>query len=145
MKIANIIVKQGALRSQPSFIGQMLTNLSYGESVEISQEANGWAKIRVIKTGQTGWVHLSALSKDAMTLKSVFSNSGNSTLNHSATTDELALAGKGFNKQVENQYKSRNPNIDFSWIDKMEHLTISDIEIQRFLQEGQIYPIGGQS
>ena len=140
MKTANIIVKQGALRSQPSFVGQMLTNLGYGESVEISNESNGWSQVRVKRTGQTGWIHNSALSEKPVTLKS-----GGVSAGHSATGDELALAGKGFNKQVEQQYQSKNPGVDFSWINKMEKITISDQQVQKFLREGQVLPGGGQS
>jgi uncharacterized protein YgiM (DUF1202 family) len=140
MKIANIIVKHGALRSQPSFVGQMLTNLGYGESVEISNESNGWSQVRVKRTGQTGWIHNSALSEKPVTLKS-----GGVSAGHSATGDELALAGKGFNKQVEQQYQSKNPGVDFSWINKMERFTITDQQAQKFLREGQVLPGGGQS
>jgi len=140
MKMANIIVKQGALRSQPSFIGDVITNVSYGESIAVSEEVNGWARVRVTRTGKTGWIHSSALSEKAMTLKS-----GSLTAKQSATGDELALAGKGFNKQVEQQFKSKNPGIDFSWVNKMETFTISDSQIQLFLKEGQVTPRGGQS
>ncbi|MBF0260197.1 MAG: SH3 domain-containing protein, partial [Desulfamplus sp.] len=35
MKMANILVKQGALRTQPSFVGQMITSVSYGETVQV--------------------------------------------------------------------------------------------------------------
>ncbi|MGD9732122.1 MAG: SH3 domain-containing protein [Desulfamplus sp.] len=140
MKTANIIVKQGALRSQPSFIGQMISNLNYGESVEISSQSNGWSNVRVIRTGLRGWLHNSALSQKAVTLQS-----GGLSGTHSATGDELALAGKGFNRQVEQQYQAKNPNIDFSWINNMEAVTISDFQIQQFLREGEVVPGGYRS
>lgn len=140
MKIANILVKKGSLRAQPTFVGQIITNVCYGERVDITDELNGWSKIRVIRTGQTGWIHNSALSSKAITLKSGTLNAG-----HSATSDELALAGKGFNKQVEQQFRAKNPKIDFSWVNKMESFTISERQIQSFLQEGQVRPTGGQS
>ncbi|MBF0233001.1 MAG: SH3 domain-containing protein [Desulfamplus sp.] len=140
MKMANILVKQGALRTQPSFVGQMITSVSYGETVQVLDEANGWARIKIIRTGQMGWMHNSALSDKAMSLKS-----GGLNASQSATGDELALAGKGFNRQVEQQFKSRNPNVDFSWVNKMETFTISDRQTQVFLQEGQVSPGGGHS
>ncbi|MBF0211319.1 MAG: SH3 domain-containing protein [Desulfamplus sp.] len=140
MQVANIIVKQGALRSKPSFIGQMITNLNYGEAVEISENSNGWSKAKVVKTGQIGWIHTSAISKQSTALKSGDLNSGKS---HSATSDELALAGKGFNRQVEQQFKAQNPNVDFSWINKMETFRVSDSQIAKFLKEGQVMPLGG--
>lgn len=140
MEMANVVVKQGALRSLPSFIGEIITNLSYGQSVEVAQKTNGWARVRVASTGQTGWMHGSALSQRPVTLKS-----GSLKAGHSATGDELALAGKGFNREVEQQFKAKNPGIDFAWVNTMENFTISDREMQLFLQEGQVTPRGGQS
>lgn len=140
MKMANILVKQGTLRSQPSFIGAVITNVTYGESVGVESEANGWVRVRVVRTGQIGWIHRSALSDKAITLKS-----GTLTTGSSATGDELALAGKGFNKEVEQQFRSKNPRVDFSWVNQMEHFTISDQQIQMFLKEGQVTPTGGKS
>ncbi|MBF0468188.1 MAG: SH3 domain-containing protein [Desulfamplus sp.] len=138
MKTVNVLVKKGALRTQPSFIGQVIADVGYGEAVQVVEQANGWTRVKVIRNGHMGWMHDSALSDKAMSLKSGGLNAG-----QSATGDELALAGKGFNKQVEQQFRSRNPGVDFSWVNKMEAFTISDRQVQIFLQEGQVLPGGG--
>ena len=36
-----------------------------------------------------------------------------------ATASEVALAGKGFNKQVEDSYKAKNPQLNFAAVDRM--------------------------
>jgi hypothetical protein len=61
----------------------------------------------------------------------------------SASSDELALAGKGFSKQVENEFKGKNPKINYAWVDRMEKFVVSEKQIKRFLKEGELSPKGG--
>ena len=61
----------------------------------------------------------------------------------STSSDELALAGKGFSKQVENEFKEKNPNVNYAWIDRMEKFVVSETQIKRFLKEGKLSPKGG--
>ncbi len=78
-----------------------------------------------------------------LTEKKVVLKPGASDVKKAATNDEIALAGKGFNKQVEGEFKTRNQNIDFIWIDKMEKITVSQSQMQKFLKQGKLYPEGG--
>jgi len=55
----------------------------------------------------------------------------------------LALAGKGFNSDVEAQFKKTHKDIDFSVVDKMEKIKISSSEMQAFLKDGDVAPKGG--
>jgi len=41
-----------------------------------------------------------------------------------ASSGELALAGKGFNADVEAEFKRNHREIDFSWIDRMQAIKI---------------------
>jgi hypothetical protein len=69
--------------------------------------------------------------------------SGTANVQTSASGDELALAGKGFSKQVENEFKGKNPNINYAWIDRMEKFVVSQKQSQQFLKEGELSPEGG--
>ncbi|MFH0880636.1 MAG: hypothetical protein V2A34_13050, partial [Lentisphaerota bacterium] len=57
-----------------------------------------------------------------------------------ASGEELALAGKGFNSDVEAEFKSQNKNVDFTWVDKMEKMKETPDELISFLKEGQVNP-----
>lgn len=61
----------------------------------------------------------------------------------SATADEIALAGKGFNKQVEDAYKSRNKGVSFAEVDRMLRIKVSPDELRKFLMEGKLAEFGG--
>jgi len=132
----SVQVKNGQLRSTPSFLGKVLKTVPYGGLVFVMGSKGDWK--RVSTDGQesnSGWIHSSAL-----TPKKIIFRAGETDVEEIATNDELALAGKGFNKQVEQAFKSQNPNIDFSWIDRMENYRVSQQEIAAFLKKGEVTP-----
>ena len=58
--------------------------------------------------------------------------------------DEIVLAGKGFNAQVEEQFKQQNQNLDYGWIDRMEQkLAVSQEAMRQFLNAGDLSDAGG--
>lgn len=136
-KMMSVQVKTTPLRDIPSFVGKAGATLSYGDRVEVMNTQGPWAKVNA-PGGLTGWVHTSALSSKRIVLRS-----GEETAQAKASNDELALAGKGFNSDVEGEFKKQHQNIDFSWIDKMEKMRISSGEMQVFLKEGDIRPREG--
>jgi hypothetical protein len=46
------------------------------------------------------------------------------------------LAGKGFSTEVEREYRGGGP--DYSMVDFMEQLVITDPELQQFVDEGRL-------
>ena len=133
-KMMSVQVKTTSLRNSPSFISKACATLAYGDRVEVSSTKGPWSKVNTQK-GATGWVHTSALSPKKIVLKS-----GQETAQTRASNDELALAGKGFNSDVEGEFKKQHKNINFIWINKMEKMRISSAEMQDFLKEGSITP-----
>ncbi|MFH0907728.1 MAG: SH3 domain-containing protein [bacterium] len=126
----SVQVKAGQLRVSPSYLGKVTGDLAYGDQVTILKEQGEWMQVQT-QTGQTGWMHLSALSK-----KKIVLSSGTTTAQTSTSGEEMALAGKGFNSDVEAQFKSQNKDIDFTWIDKMEKIKVDPQEAVIFLKEG---------
>ena len=137
-KIMSVRIKKGQVRAAPSFIGKILGNLSYGDQVSAFEEKGGWIKIYLPNRDIKGWIHKTALSSKKIKLRA-----GATNVKQFASSDEVALAGKGFNKQVEGAFKAKNPNMNFTWIDKMERINISAYEISNFIQTGDLVPKGG--
>lgn len=131
----SIQIKTSALRSSPSFMGKIIATVSYGDRVEEVESKNGWANVKPTGTETSGWIHDSAL-----THKEILLESGNTNVAQSATSNEIALAGKGFNEQVERGFKERNPQLDYAAIDRMEKIVIPDRQMRQFLEEGRIVP-----
>lgn len=136
-QLMNVQVQDAQLRSNPSFLGSVTANLDYGTQVMVLGEQGDFMRVVVQSTSASGWLHSSALTERAITL----SGSG-STAAASATSDEIALAGKGFNKQVEESYRSQT-GLDYSQVDYMETLVVSRPEMSAFLAQGQVNPAGG--
>jgi len=135
--IMSVRVKTGQLRSAPSFMGKVLQNLAYGTRVQGTGESQGWYNVTA-PDGTRGWMHSSALTEKQIALKA-----GADNVEQYASGEELALAGKGFSKQVESEYRSKNPHLDFSWIDRMETYRVSQREMEQFLRQGDLRPEGG--
>jgi uncharacterized protein YgiM (DUF1202 family) len=135
----SVQIKEGALRSAPSFMSQIIAKVAYGDLVEAMDNKNGWSKVRPAGEKQSGWIHDSAL-----THKKIVLTAGQSDVAQGATGDEIALAGKGFNEQVEREVKEKNPQLDFKMIDQMEKIVVSDSQMRQFLEEGRVSPQGGE-
>lgn len=136
-KMMSIQVKKGALRSRPSFLGKIVAQLKYGDRVAVQDIKGSWYLIDNPRGKADGWMHSSALSMKKIVLKP-----GASDVAQAASSDEITLAGKGFNQQIENDFRSKNPQLDFSWINKMEKMTVSQSQIQAFVKKGQLAPKG---
>ena len=136
-KMMSIQVKKGVVRTQPSFLGKIVSQLPYGDQVSVQNAKGAWYLIAKPEKRTNGWIHSSALSQKKIVLKP-----GASDVEQAASSDEITLAGKGFNKQVENDFKSRNPQVDFKWVDTMEQVVISQNQILAFIKEGQLSPKG---
>lgn len=131
-KQMSVAVKETQIRATPSYLGQILGVLAYGERVDVLAEQGGWARIALPAGRGQGWVNLSALTSKKVVLKA-----GSQDVGSGASSGEVALAGKGFNQEVENKYKQDN-NLDYTWIDRMATFTVTAEQILAFLQQGEL-------
>lgn len=135
-KAMTVQVKEGQLRSTPSFLGKIIANPSYGDRVEIIQDQGNWKKVAA--GGLQGWMHATALTTKTIVLKA-----GAQNVRTSATGGEIALAGKGFSEEVEKQYKNLNRQLNYTWVDRMEKFQVSPDQMQAFLKQGNVVPAEG--
>jgi SH3-like domain-containing protein len=135
-QMMSVQVRSGQLRDKPAFLSKVVCSLAYGDRVALSDEKGDWRKVAPAKGGAPGWMHVSALSEQVIIL-----NPTDKDVEAAASSDELALAGKGFNKQVEDQYRSQ-AHLDYSKVDEMEKIVVPPNLIRDFLQKGGLG--GGQ-
>ncbi len=132
----SVQVKEGQLRSTPSFLGSIVGPVSYGERVETVQKQGDWIDVKSSKN-LTGWIHQSALTSKQVAL------SAGGKAQTAASDKEVALAGKGFNADVEAQYRRNNGRADYASVDRMETVIISTDQMISFLDEGKVRPLEG--
>lgn len=133
----SVQVRTTQLRGTASFLGRVVAQLSYGERVRVFSEAGAWMQVGR-RDAPEGWVHASALTR-----KQIKFEAGREDARVAASSDELALAGKGFNSDVEAEFKAKNKNMNFTWIDWMEKVVISEQEMRAFLKTGELQPREG--
>jgi len=56
------------------------------------------------------------------------------------SSDEVALAGKGFTPEVEAGYRAKHPEMDFGQVDKVESFKVDPATLQAFIKEGDLKP-----
>jgi len=130
-------VQSARLHKEPKFYAAAIATLKAGESVvKISSQA-GWYRVRTAG-GIEGWLHSSAVQTKKVDLVTM-----DKSLKEKASAEEVALASKGFNEQVEQEYKARHKDISFAWVDKMLAITVSPEQLRKFLEEGKLAEFGG--
>ena len=133
----SVKVKVTQVRSAPSYVGKILLVLNYGDRVTILEKKADWVRVSVPAKKVEGWVNVSSLQEKEIVLAA-----GSADVQKSASSGEVALAGKGFNKEVEAQYKSEN-GIDYTWVDRMEAFVVTQAQVSAFLAQGSLTLEGG--
>jgi hypothetical protein len=127
-------VREATIRERPSFLGRVVGNAAYGDVLATAEIQGPW--IQVARAGRTlGWVHASALTRRTVQLRS-----GDEDVDPTVSSDELALAGKGFSAEIEARYRARHGDAGFKQLDRMEQLAVAPRERAAFLKQGGLTP-----
>ena len=132
----SVQVRNCKVRATPSQLGAVVATVDYGVVVQAQTLQKGWYPVTT-SDGKTGWVHESALSR-----KPVVMRAGTSDAATGVSSDDVALAGKGFNEQVERKLR-KDGTLDYTWVDRMAAFNMSSDQIMKFRMQGHL-PGGGQ-
>ncbi|MDR3020271.1 MAG: hypothetical protein LBU66_05140 [Treponema sp.] len=123
-----VAVKTVTLKSSTGFFASNRGTLEYGDRVTVLQVSGKFVEVRsATNSSLTGWTSSANLSA-----RQVISSSTGS-----ASAREVALAGKGFNQDVENSYKTQG-NLNYADVDRVEAISVNEAELRRFLEEGRL-------
>ncbi|MBX7137228.1 MAG: SH3 domain-containing protein [Oligoflexia bacterium] len=123
------------LRGQPQMWGSAVSDLAYGDRLQVLDQGSdsGWLKVRTAG-GAQGYIHSSAVST-----KKVILSSRTGMQSNAADMSDVVLAGKGFNRQVEEEY-ARAQGFDFSQVNKVEKIKVNSSELAQFVKAGRLQP-----
>jgi hypothetical protein len=120
--------KSVELKSSTGFFANTNGSLAYGDQVTVLQVNGKWIEVKSTSNASlSGWTASSNFSSKRI----VAGNSG------SASAAEIALAGKGFNEEVENAYKTGS-KLNYADVDKTEAQTVPEEDLYKFLTEGRL-------
>ena len=130
-KKLSVQVREVQVKSSPNYLSATVGTLSYGASVDVVNEEGSWLQISQPK----GYIPKNATG----TAKANVDASKNYAAK-GVSHDETALAGKGFNPQVESQYKKNNASLAaaYAQVDKVEAMTVPLPELNQFILAGQL-------
>jgi len=123
-----VAVKTITLKSSTGFFASNRGTLNYGDRVTVLQVNGRFVEVRsAANSSMTGWAASANLSARQIV-------SGNTA---TVSQRETALAGKGFNQEVEDSYKKEG-NLNYADVDRTEAIAVSEANLQRFLEDGRL-------
>lgn len=129
-----VLVQETVVRKKPQFFAPAAGTARLGQTFEGEGPENGWYKV----DGKLdGYIHASAVTAKKVKV------SGDS-VGGGASAEEVTLAGKGFNAQVEKSYGAKNGAADFSGVNAMERREVSEAAVLEFMRAGGLLPGGDQ-
>jgi uncharacterized protein YraI len=129
-----VIVRKTSIRSDRQFYAPTVSVADLGDAFTVLAREKGWVKVGT--SAGEGWLHESAVSARKVAVSSQAPAGGK------VADEDIALAGKGFNPQVESEYRKRNPQADFAAVDRMEKLGAPDSALASFVSDGNLQPRG---
>ncbi len=127
----SVQVRETRVREEPRSLAAEVGRLSYGDRVQVLDERRDWVLVGF--RGIEGWVN-----RSAVTTKEIVLEASDRDIEERATDREVALAGRGFNKDVEEQYR-RDTGLSYAKIDELEARGEEPEELARFLEEGGLH------
>jgi len=122
-----VSVKEAALKASTWFFAGTRGTLQMGSEVTVLRINGSWAEVRsAANQSLSGWTAVGNLSHRLIVAEGT-----------TATAREVALAGKGFDRDVENAYKAEG-NLNYDDVDRMEAITVSMEELLSFMTEGRL-------
>jgi len=123
-----VVTRDNAIRQECRFFSPVKAKVRYGDPLSVKSREGDW--YRVSFQGASGCIHKSAVTEGSVKLASG-SGSG-----RGASSDEVSLAGKGFNPQVEASYRNKHPELSFQTVDSIERYSVPPEKLQDFIVKG---------
>lgn len=122
-------VRESVIRSRPMFLAPAVTPVKYGDAVGVVSEDAGWVKVAF--RGKEGFLPASTVTPSRIVL------SGKSSGKVMADASDVVLAGKGFSKEVEEQYKKSGSGTRYDLVDRVERqCRVVPAEVKAFMAQG---------
>lgn len=130
-----VVVEQAKVRKSRAFFAAPVATVKYKDTLAAGEPQDGWVPVTV--SGTKGWLHESAVGSKAGTLKGGWDG------DDEAGQDEVTLAGKGFNAEVEKAHRSGDAG-DYEAVDAMQRRSVSDADLLAFMRAGKTLPKGAR-
>jgi len=123
-----VTTRQNAVRSECRFFAPVKLKVALGDTLTVKGRKGDWYLVSA--RGVNGCIHKSAVGSRS------FASSGRRASTGGTSTDEVSLAGKGFNPQVESGYRKSNTNLNYAAVDEIIRIQVSEKDLESFVEQG---------
>lgn len=127
-----------SLYPDPDFAGTPIAPVPQGAEVTVQQQSGDWYKVEY--QGKSGWLNRQAFPGPSTGSKFNLPGMLFGAPVKETSSDEAALAGKGFTPEVESSYRQQHPEMKFAEVDKVEAYRVDPAKLQAFIKEGGLKP-----
>jgi len=128
-----VSVKKATIKAGTGHFDKVVAQTVYGDELIVDKASNKFHRVhKASDPSVSGWIPAASV-----TTKKIVTSAKNKQV--SASADEIALAGKGFSEQVEDEYKTSNKKLDYASVDKLEAFQISEESLKSFIEDGELY------
>jgi hypothetical protein len=131
-----VITQEAVIRKDKRFFAPALVRAPFGAALQELEKEGDW--FRVNYQGNEGWIHKSAVQEQKFQLSSLAGGQA-----EEASRDEVALAGKGFNPEVEKAFRDKNPKMRYDLVNLVQSYRVEDQRLQAFIRAGHLREPGG--
>ena len=135
--VLTVTVEEAKVRKQKLFYAPVTATVRLGDRLQAEEPEEGWYRVSV--GGKAGWLHQSAVNA-----KAAGARTGKWEGGTEAAADEVTLAGKGFNEDVERAYRGKHVDLDYGAVDAMEKRRVSEGVMLKFMKNGGTLPGEGR-
>jgi hypothetical protein len=131
-----VITQEAMIRKDKRFFSPPLVRAPFGAALQELGREGDW--FRVNYQGKEGWIHKSAVQEQKFQLSSLAGGQA-----EEASRDEVALAGKGFNPEVEKAFRDKNPKMRYDLVNQVQAYRVEEQRLQAFIRAGNLREPGG--
>ncbi len=130
---AEVQTKVNYIRKFNRFYAPVKLKVAYGDKLRVIQKDGDWFKVSF--NNVEGFIHKSAIVKmKKRKLQPVLLGAEMTP----EAEDEVTLAGKGFNAQVEKKMGDDNPELNYLKVDDILAYQVNPEAIESFIKEGEL-------
>lgn len=123
-----VTTRENAVRNDCRFFAPVKLKVLLGERLTVNGRKGDW--LLVSAKGASGCIHKSAVEDRN------FASSGRGAASGGTSSDEVSLAGKGFNPQVEAGYRTSGKDLNYAAVDEIGRLSASEKSLESFIKQG---------
>jgi len=123
-----VTTRENAVRGDCRFFAPVKLKVALGDQLTVKGRKGDW--FLVSARGVNGCIHKSAVEARS------FAAAGRGARSGGTSADEVSLAGKGFNPQVEAGYRKSGKGLNYAAVDEISRIAVDEKSLESFVVQG---------